>query len=302
MTQTDTDAPDTTYESYAQDPDYIAANSALIDSIDLDGVTWVADLACGTGLLSHLLLEREPMLIIGGIDLDPVQVGLSTQTHTQAGRSLHVSLKTLRAAGAEGKGGVWLTEGSAMALPFDDNEIDLVVMGNAIHMMPDRPAFLTEVARVLRSGGRIVFNSVFYAGTFVAGSEPVFTECMKEAVIVLNEMNAARRAAGEPPIPRQRGTAKGAFQQTDWLTPQGWADALAEAGIHATHVSQREMMISREGMEKIGSYGGLAEVLMSGYPVDIAAHCMQQGIRRAFINLDIANVPRNWLEVIAERR
>lgn len=302
MTQSDTDIPDTTYESYAQDADYIAANRALIDSVDLDGVTRVADLACGTGLLSHLLLERKPTLAIGGIDLDPVQIGLSTRTHTEAGRSLHGSLDALRAAAAAGQGGVWLAEGSAMTLPFADAEIDLVVMGNAIHMMPDRPAFLAEVARVLRPGGRIVFNSVFYAGTFVAGSEPVFTECMKEAVIVLNEINAARRAAGERPVPRQRGTAKGAFQQTDWLTPQGWAEALAEAGIHATHVGQREMMISREGMERIGSYGGLAEVLMSGYPIDIAAHCMQQGIRRAFINLGIAQVPRNWLEVMAERR
>ncbi len=291
--------PDTTYETYAQDPGYIAANAALIDSVDLTGVALVADLACGTGLLSRLLMARAPHLRIAGIDLDPVQIDLSRAGHAAAGLTLVDSLDALR---AHSGGAVHLNAASAMELPFADGEVDLVVIGNAIHMMPDRAAFLAEVARVLRPGGRFVYNSVFYTGTFVAGTDPIWTECMKEAVIVLNEMNAARRAAGEKPIPRQRGTVSRAFRQTDWLTPDGWATETVDAGFSITRKGEREMMISQSGLEAIGAYGGLAEVLMSGYPVEVASLCMQQGIARAFAGLGITEVPRNWLEIVAERR
>lgn len=298
-------APDTTYDSYARDPGYIAANAALIDGLDLSGVTRVADLACGTGLLSQLLLARAPRLVIAGIDLDPVQIGLARAGHIAAGIRLVDSLGALRAAAADGTaegGAVLLQTASAMDLPFAQGELDLVVIGNAIHMMPDRGAFLAEIARVLRPGGRFAFNSVFYAGTFAPGSESVFTECMKEAVLVLNEMNAARRAAGERPIPRQRGTVARAFRQTDWLTPADWAAETTAAGFSIIRKGERTMMISQSGLEAVGAYGGLAEVLMSGYPVDVASMCMQQGIARAFGALGITEVPRNWLEIVAERR
>lgn len=291
--------PDTTYETYAQDPGYVAANAALIDSVDLSGVRLVADLACGTGLLTRLLMARAPSLRVAGIDLDPVQIDLSRAGHAAAGLTLVDSLDALR---AHPGGAVHLNAASAMELPFQDAEIDLVVIGNAIHMMPNRTAFLAEVARVLRPGGRFVYNSVFYTGTFVAGTDAVWTDCMKEAVLVLGEMNAARRAAGEKPIPRQRGTVSRAFRQTDWLTPDGWAAETEAAGFSITRQGEREMMISQSGLEAIGAYGGLAEVLMSGYPVEVASLCMQQGIARAFATLGIAEVPRNWLEIVAERR
>ena len=290
---------DTTYAPYAQDPGYIAANAALIDGIDLRGVTLVADLACGTGLLAQLLLQRAPHLAICGIDLDPVQIGIAQRSFAASG-ALVDSLAALRARAAAGQGAVHLRAASAMRLPFASGEVDLVVMGNAIHMMPDRPAFLAEVARVLRPGGRLVFNSVFYVGTFVPGSEAVFSEWMKEAVLVLNELNAERQAAGLPSVPRQRGMAGRAFQK-GWLSAAGWAEALAAAGLVVIASTDRPVPISRQGLELVGSYGGLAEVLMSGYPIEIASLCLQRGAARAFDTLGIAEVPRNWLEVTARR-
>ena len=288
---------DTTYEPYSQDPGYIAANRALIDGIDLEGVNRVADLACGTGLLSGLLLGRKDTLAIGAIDLDPVQIGIA-QRHFQG--PVHDDLAALRTAASQGTGGAWFTAGSAMELPFDDDEIDLVVIGNAIHLMPDRAAFLAEVARVLRPGGRLVFNSVFYVGTFVPGTEPLFTEWMKQAVMELAEINAARAANGERPVPRVRGKGDRAFRK-DWLSADGWGEALAQAGLKVEHAADRPVPISREGLALVGSYGGLAEVLMSGYPVEIASQCLQRAAPRAFDIIGIDEVPRNWLEMRAVR-
>lgn len=294
-------AGDTSYGTYAEDENYIEVNRDMVGSLDLSEITRVADLACGTGLLSRLLTRRKPELAICGIDLDPVQVGLARKGLEADGVTLHPSLEALRDAAEAGQGGAYLREASATELPFADNEIDLVIIGNAIHMMPDRDAFLVEVARVLRPGGTFVFNSVFYTGTFVDGTEAVFTEMMKEAVITMNEINAARRAAGEKPVQRKRGTVARAFRQTDWLSEADWCEATRAAGFKIDRSGQKAMPITKDGLAAIGGYGGLAEVLMSGYPIDIASQCMQDGVHRAFENLAIEEVPRNWLQVVATR-
>ncbi len=289
---------DSTYEPYSQDPNYIAANSALLEDVPLDDVTRVADLACGTGLLSGVLIGRKPTLAISGIDLDPVQIEIANRTFPGP---VAKDLDAVREAAAAGTGAGCFMTGSAMELPFDTDEIDLVVMGNAIHLMPDRDRFLSEVSRVLRPGGMFTFNSVFYVGTFVPGTEAVFGEWMKEAVGVLAEENEARAARGEAPVPRVRGKGSKAFRK-DWLSGDGWSEALDAAGFDTVHCADRPVPISEEGLGMVGAYGGLAEVLMSGYPVDIASHCLQEAAPRAFRKLGIDEVPRNWLEVRATRR
>lgn len=288
---------DTTYEPYSQDPGYIEANEALVNAIDLDGVTRIADLACGTGLLSGLLYGRKDTVAIAGIDLDPVQIGIAQRTF--AGPT-YDDLGALRAAAAEGKGGAFFNAASAMELPFEDGEIDLVIIGNAIHLMPDRTAFLKEVARVLRPGGQFVFNSVFYVGTFVEGTDAIWTEWMKQAVLRLGEINAELKANGEKPVPRVRGKGDRAFRK-DWLSGDGWAEACAEAGINVTYQNDRPVPISAEGLALVGAYGGLAEVLMSGYPVEVASRCLMDAAPRAFEIMGIDEVPRNWLEIRATR-
>lgn len=289
---------DTTYEPYSQDPGYIAANTSLIGALDLTGVTRIADLACGTGLLSGLLYGRKDTVAISGIDLDPVQIGIANRTFPGP---VVPDLAAVRAEAKAGRGAASFAVGSAMDLPFEDGEIDLVVIGNAIHLMPDRDAFLRGVARVLRPGGQLVFNSVFYVGTFVPGTEPLFTEWMRQAVMALNDMNAERAARGEKPVPRVRGKGDRAFRK-DWLSGEGWGDAMRAAGIEPVFTADRPVPISREGLAMVGAYGGLAEVLMSGYPVDVASQCLMKAAPLAFDTLGIDEVPRNWLEMRGQRR
>jgi ubiquinone/menaquinone biosynthesis C-methylase UbiE len=286
----------TTYEPYAKEPEYIETNKALIDQIDLAGVARVADLACGTGLISGLLLDRAPRLAICGIDLDAEQIGIARRTFAEKGR-LADGLDAWRNDGA---GRAHFQAGSADTLPLRDGEVDLVTMGNAIHLMPDKDRFLAEVARVLRPGGRFIFNSVFFVGTFPAGSEPLYNEWLKQSVMVLDEMNKARVANGELPVPRVRNKGGRAFSK-GWLSDAGWSEKLRAAGFAVESTGVREMLISRRGLQLVGAYGGLAEVLMSGYPVDVASACLMQGADRAFDLMGVESVPRNWLEVKARR-
>ena len=285
---------DTTYERYADDPLYVAVNRALVQSIDCEHIERVADLACGTGLLSGLLLERKQSFAICGIDLDPQQIEIA-QRKLGSRRRIAENLEEWR---RNGPGAVHLRVGDAGQLPFQDAEIDLVIMANAIHMMAERQSFLEEVRRVLVPSGAFVFNSAFYVGTLAPGTEPFYMEWLKQAVARLDEINRVRVQNGEAPIGRRRGTTGRAFSKV-WLSPQGWQDELARSGYVVKRCFEREMPISREGLKRVAAYGGLAEVLMSGYPVEIASVCLEAGADAAFDALGIEEVPRYWLEVTA---
>lgn len=287
---------DTSYEPYAEEPIYVAVNQALVDSIDLDRVERIADLACGTGLLSGLLLERKPALSICCIDLDPQQIAIARR---KLG-ARHRIAEDLTEWRSGGPGSVHLRVGDAGRLPFEDGEIDLVVMGNAIHMMPDRAAFLAEVRRILRPGGAFAFNSAFFVGTLASGTEPFYTEWLKQALVRLEEMNQERRAQGLPPVPRQRGTTGRAFSK-GWLTPEAWQEEFERAGFRVARNFKRAMPITREGLKRVAGYGGMAEVLMSGYPVEVSSVCLQAGADTAFAAAGLTEVLRYWLEISAVR-
>jgi ubiquinone/menaquinone biosynthesis C-methylase UbiE len=288
----------TTYEPYSQDPEYIEANRSLLQQLPLEHVHKVLDLACGTGLLTDLLLQMKPGLDVIGIDISAESLGIARAMFREKGVLLEDD-------GGEpgksiGRGRVQLVEGSADDLPFPHASFDLVMIGNAIHLMPDKDRFLQAVVRVLKPGGSFTFNSVFYSGTFAPGSEAIYAQWMKEAVLELNSKNEALRKAGKPNIPRVRGKAGRAFDK-GWLSGKEWQARLEDHGLRVTRNCEHPVMISQRGLELVGAYGGLAEVLMSGYPVEIASECLQLAVGRAFKMLGVHEVGRNWLEITAVR-
>ena len=108
------------------------------------------DAGCGTGRYLRLLRERGAMAI--GIDL-------STPMLTRA-----------RADGA------CVARADICALPIDAMSVDAVICGLALSDVPNLERALTEMARVLRPGGSIVYSVVHPVGeragwsrTFTAG-------------------------------------------------------------------------------------------------------------------------------------
>ena len=71
---------DTTYDRFAHDPAYVAANRAFVLRLPLARVRRILDLACGTGAVGQLMLAAAPEAGLYGIDLDPVQIGLRSRT------------------------------------------------------------------------------------------------------------------------------------------------------------------------------------------------------------------------------
>ena len=70
--------------------------------------------------------------------------------------------------------GVPLVRGSVMALPFADGAFDCVVCSQVIEHIPDDPAVLAELGRVVRPGGLLVLGTPDYATIGWRTIEPLY--------------------------------------------------------------------------------------------------------------------------------
>jgi SAM-dependent methyltransferase len=273
---------DTSYEPYSREPEYVELNRAFVRSLTFDGARTVLDLACGTGSLADEILEVHPRLRVLGVDISRESL-LLARDHFAA---------------PEGAGRrVVLVEASADRLPLAGGSVDAVVMGNAIHTLPDLKRLLLETRRVLRPGGAFSFSTSFYAGTFAPGTESFYLQWMKEALrrIAPPAGNGGERA-GRPP--RIRGTVPRASSKP-WLSSEEYGGVLGTCGFTVASVFQREVAMSCRSFELVGAYSGLARVLLSGYPVEQACEALSRSAAAALAACQRTVVPRRWLEMTA---
>jgi SAM-dependent methyltransferase len=97
----------------------------------------VLELAAGTGVLTTELASRLPDSDITATDLNLAMVEVGAR---------NVPAATWRQA-------------DAMHLPFHDGSFDLVACQFGVMFLPDRPAVYAGIARLLRPGGRFLFNT-----------------------------------------------------------------------------------------------------------------------------------------------
>ncbi len=94
----------------------------------------ILDAGCGTGLLLRRIATRAPGTQLVGVDL---------------------TLAMLRRAGRSASD---LVLGDVRRLPFADGSLDAVVLASVLQYLPDLDAALSEAARVLKPGGRVVIT------------------------------------------------------------------------------------------------------------------------------------------------
>lgn len=273
----------TTYEPFSERPEYRTMNRDFVAGLCLGPESRVLDLACGAGIVSEEILRRCPDARVAALDISPESLDLARRRLARWGR-----------------GRVTYVEASADRVPLPDRSFDLVVMGNSIHNLPDVRELLREVHRLLDDQGRFVFTTSFYAGTFEEGTERFYLRWVKEALARVALEDRRLREAGRPGLPRIRGTTPRSASRP-WVSPDGYRDLLEDEGFLVLSSEERVIRLTRQSFEAVGSYAGLAEVLLSGYPVEVACRALGEAVAAALEATGFEQVPRRWLEMEALR-
>ncbi len=290
----------TTYEAFSTLPQYVEANEKFLERQSLGHLTRILDLACGNGAVSELLIKAAPQADLNGLDQDPVQIELATRRFEQLGYRVGRSAPT-GARSAAGKPVVAFAVSPADEPPFPEAAFDCVVIANAIHMLPDKEKLVAAAWRVLKPGGLFGFNSAFYAGTFPEGTHQFYVDWLNEAVRHIQTVSDRLQAEGQPPIRRVRDKNRKAFRNR-WYSTAEWVALLERQGFQVNDLNERVVMLDGHCFAAIGAYAGFAEVLLNGYPVEMAATALQKTAHPTLAATGASAVPRNWLELWAIKK
>lgn len=109
---------------------------------DLPDGASVLDIPCGGGLALRGI-RKDQKVRYAAADISPDMLA-----------------RARRRAAALGLDDIEFTEADIEQMPFGDGEFDLCVTFNGLHCLPDPAAAVREMARVVKSGGRLVGDSV----------------------------------------------------------------------------------------------------------------------------------------------
>jgi arsenite methyltransferase len=124
-------------------PGGAALTSHLIAALGVDAGATVVDVASGRGT-SALQVARETGADVIGVELSPTNVAAANQAAREARLSERVRF----------------LQGDAESLPLVDASVDGALCECALCTFPDKKAAVRELARVLRSGGRLALADV----------------------------------------------------------------------------------------------------------------------------------------------
>jgi arsenite methyltransferase len=131
---------------------------------ELPDAAVLASLGCGNPVAVADLHEGETVLDLGsggGIDviLSAKRVGAAGTAYGLDMTDEMLALAQRNAAEA-GVGNVHFLKGVIEQIPLPANSVDVVISNCVINLSVDKPAVLTEIARVLRPGGRVGVSDV----------------------------------------------------------------------------------------------------------------------------------------------
>jgi ubiquinone/menaquinone biosynthesis C-methylase UbiE len=177
-------------KQFTRQRDAYIAQPDVIDERGLTGLAALAgagpgvaalDVACGPGFQSRALARAGAQ--VSGIDATPAFI--------EHARSLFASEEIENAR---------FEVGDAEHLPFDSPEFDLAICRSAYHHFPNPDRVLSEMARVVRPGGRVVIADMLGPTDpgEVAAQQQIETLCdpTHERALSKDEFEALGREAG----------------------------------------------------------------------------------------------------------
>lgn len=269
-------ARDFSFKRFTQHSFYGDLNAGLVDLSQIRPGQVVLDLACGTGAVTRLILDK----------LRGAQQGLVI--------GMDASRSALRQARGDleerYKGMVQFVQGRVEHLSEAIRQsVDTVFLCNALHMVQDKGKLLEEVRGVLRPGGVFAFNSAFFQGTVLPETEQFYRRWMMKAIRIV------RSRYGLTPT-------KEKVESRRMLSREQYEALLEEHGFQVVEERVEVAHMPLEAWLDISSFRDFIQGALPGVPVAKASAALKEAVTQVFEDLQLRTVPRGWLEVVAVRQ
>ena len=136
-----------------------------LDHVDFSDGMVMLDIGCGGGATLKRLLKRSPEGMVYGIDISEESVVKAKNVNKQL-LNKHV----------------FVLQGSADSLPWEDQKFDVVTAVETVYFWPNLPQCFQEVKRVLKPGGQFAIMLEVIEG------DSIWTNVVEGMTVYLPEM------------------------------------------------------------------------------------------------------------------
>ncbi len=262
------------FKKFSDQNFYRVINKRIVDMAEIGPGQRIIDLACGTGVVTRLILDR----LRGARDSVVIGIDHSATALRQAMQDLG----NARDATVQ-----FVQSRIERISEVIRDSVDTIILCNAIHYIPDKDVLVSEISKTLRPGGTFVFNTSFFEGGHAPGSEQFYRRWMLKALRTLKSEYGLR------PIKDER------VESRRQLSADEYGSLLTDQGFRVTKRHIHTVEVPLEGWLTISEFEDFISGALPGIPLEQASDSLIKGVKATFEELKLSFVPRNWLEVVA---
>jgi SAM-dependent methyltransferase len=255
-------------------PLYQGVATYLVEGAGIHPEHTVVDLGCGSGAATELIFQKVDASKGGRVfGVEPSHAELNIAQERFKGRPVQLFEAPAEQA--------WKLVPAA----------DVALLCNVVHLIPPDvlPAFFADVARVLKPGGVLGFNTTFFPQAIAPGTQWFYTVWMRRAARHLQENGVELAPATRP-------------ASEVWITPERCRELLPTAGLGADiRIEAPQVQFTCEDWEALSQYSMFVDKAFPGVPTALGSEALRIGVRHAFEFLKLKTVPRHWLHVFCRK-
>lgn len=235
----------------------------------------VVDLASGTGAVTQLIVEELEQLgrtatVLG---IEPATEALEIARERLQGRA------------------VQFVQGDANQLAHIVTDADAVFLCNALHLIPDKPDVVRKITSALAPDGFFACNSTFFTGAQTPESVRFTHRWVRLAFGWLRQRH-----------PDLHPTHRGQVAALSWLSADEYVILLEAQGLQIVERTLERVLMPLSAVQDIGRYRLFIAGALPGIPIPLGAEALVWAAAEAARELDITEVPRIWLQLLAQRQ
>lgn len=264
------------FDAMSQRPMYRAGPEWLIEHCQIGPGSTVADLGCGSGIVTKLLVEefkQAPDFRVVAIDPSEWELSIARSR-----------ISDQRVTFVQGR--------AQEAVGIVKTAADAVLLCNVLHQIPlsERRSVLEGAFALLRGGGIVGASTLFYRGGIDAGTRVFYQRWMVETREALAQASVYWKPPATTPVALQV------------LSPRQHHDLFRSLGYEEIKIEELQFDWHLEDWEALSKYSVFIQgALSQDIDLEIGSRALVQGAQAAYNALGIKTVRRGWLHCAARR-